>query len=268
MLFQKTSEVNNRLLPAIPILLYLLSACISNKKLVYFPDPAFNTKAPTEIINRREVYKLQPRDVLSIRVKTLDTESANYFNIQSEGGFQQINPAGLYLNGYSIDEAGYIEFPEVGRVQVKGLTVNEAQNLIREKIGEYLANATILVKLVSFKITVLGEVNKPGYYYVFNEQATILEGLGLAGDLTDFGNRKNITLIRQVEDGSEAILLNLKDPDLIKSKYYYLLPNDVVYVQPLEEKNIRSNLGTLGALSILFGAISSTILLLRYLNPV
>lgn len=244
-----------------------LSSCISNKKLVYFPDPAYNTQAPTKIVNRREVYKLQPRDVLSIRVKTLDAESASYFNIQPEGGFNQFNPAGLYINGYSIDETGHIELPEAGKVMVQGLTVAEAQRLIQEKLSDYLANATILVKMVSFKITVLGEVNNPGYYYVFNEQATILEGLGLAGDLTDFGNRTNITLIRQSENGSEAILLNLKDPNLIQSKYYYLLPNDVIYVQPLEEKFVRSNLGAFGALSIVFGAVSTTLLLLRYLNP-
>jgi polysaccharide export outer membrane protein len=177
-----------------------------------------------------------------------------------------LNPAGFYLNGYSINEEGNITLPEVGPVKVVDLTLNEAQTLIANEISEYLSTATVIVKLTSFKITVLGEVNSPGYYYVYNDQANLLEGLGLASDLTEFGNRENITLIRQTDDGSEVVLINLKDPDILSSKYYFLQPNDVIYVQPLKAKNTRSNLSTFTILSVLFGAISSTILLLRYLN--
>ncbi len=259
--------MKNRILLTLPLLLFLMSACISNRKLVYFPDPEFNTRAATKITNRRSAYQLQPRDILSVRIKTLDEETSEYFNIQSEGGFNQFNAAGIYINGYSIDGDGNIELPEVGKIKVQGLTIEEAQTMIQEKVSDFLANVTIFVKLVSFKITVLGEVNNPGLYYIYNEQATILEGLGMAGDLTDFGNRENITLIRQVEGGSEAILLNLKDPNLIQSQYYYLSPNDAIYVQPLEEKNIRSNLSAFSILSIVFGAVSSTILILNYLYP-
>ena len=94
----------------------------------------------------------------------------------------------------------------------------------------------------------------------------MLEGLGLAGDLTDFGNRENITIIRQVDEGSEAILVNLKDPKVLASEYYYLKPNDVVYVQPLKAKNTRNNLNTFTLSSIVFGAVSSTLLILSYLD--
>lgn len=254
----------NRLLPAIFLLIFV--SCIPNKKLVYFPDPDFNTQTPVDIVNTRQVYQLQPRDVLSVRVKTLDSESAAYFNIQAENGWQNFNDISLYLNGYSINEEGYITLPEVGDIAVAGLTLSDAQERIQEAMSEYLNNATILVKLVSFKITVLGEVRNPGYYYVYNDQATVLEGLGLAGDLTDFGNRENITLIRQTQSGSQAILLNMKDPELIASEYYYLQPNDAIYVQPLKAKNTRGNLNALTVLSVLFGAISSTVLLLRFVN--
>ncbi|MCG8390204.1 MAG: polysaccharide biosynthesis/export family protein, partial [Cytophagales bacterium] len=165
-----------------------------------------------------------------------------------------------------IDLDGTIDLPEAGKIEVAGLSVNQAQELVKNTLQPYLSNASILLKLVSFKITVLGEVNNPGYYFIYNDQATLLEGLGLAGDLTDFGNRENITIIRQVDEGSEAILVNLKDPKVLASEYYYLKPNDVVYVQPLKAKNTRNNLNTFTLSSIVFGAVSSTLLILSYLD--
>jgi polysaccharide export outer membrane protein len=201
-----------------------------------------------------------------VRIKTVDEETTNFFNLENPNAFQQFNPAALYMNGYSLDEEGYIYLPEVGKVLLSGMTVNEAQRHIQQAMSDYLNNASIIVKLISFKITVLGEVNQPGYYYVFNDQANIFEGLGLAGDLTDLGNRENIRLIRQTMAGSEAILINLKDPDLLASDYYFLQPNDVLYVQPLKAKNTRANLNTLTILSVLFGAISSAVLVLNFAN--
>ena len=243
-----------------------LGACIPNEKLVYFPDPEFNTQTTTAVYNSRQTYQLQPRDVLSVRIKTLDEDTEKYFNIQPNNGFQQLDPAGLFINGYSVNSRGMITLPEVGEIKVSGYTLEEAEKIIRDAISSYITSATILVKLVSFKVTVLGEVNSPGYYYIFNEQANVLEVLGLAGDLTDFGNRENITLIRQTENGNDAILLNLKDPELLASDFYFLQPNDVLYVQPLRAKQARGNLNTLTVLGVLFGAISSTILVLNYLN--
>jgi polysaccharide export outer membrane protein len=112
----------------------------------------------------------------------------------------------------------------------------------------------------------LGEVNNPGHYYIYNNQATLLEGLGFAGDMTDFGNRENITLVRQTNTGLGAVLINLKDAGALSSQFYYLQPNDVIYVQPLKAKNTRSNLNALNVLSIAFGAISSFVLLTNFLK--
>jgi len=126
-----------------------------------------------------------------------------------------------------------------------------------------LKNATVVTKLISYKITVLGEVNNPGYHYVYNNQATLLEALGLAGDLTIFASRKNVKLIRTVPQGTEVVLLDLKDPNLLKSKYFYLMPNDVVYVEPLRARSKRSNLENL---TLLFSAITTAILILNYID--
>ena len=242
----------------------LASACISTEQLTYFPNNQFTTQAPTYIAGKPKEYLLQPRDVLSVHIKTLDEETSAYFNIQSGQGFQQFNPAGLYINGYSIDANGMISLPEVGELKVAGLTLEQAQQVIKKGVSQFVNNSTILVKLVSFKVTVLGEVRNPGYYFVYNDQATILEALGLAGDLTDLGNRENITLVRQNNSGKEAILLNLKDPDMLASSYYYLQPNDVVYVQPLQAKITRSNLSTLSIAGIVFSAVSLVFTYLTY----
>ena len=241
-------------------LLPLLSNCISNKKLMYFPDAQFSTEAITPIENNFPGnYRLQPRDIISVKVKTLDLESSEYFNIETGRGFNNFNPASIYLSGYSLDDKGNINLPEVGLVNVNGLTIVEAQNRIQESLSKYLNKATILVKLVSFRITVLGEVRNPGQYFVYNDQITLLEGLGMAGDLTEFGNRENITLIRQSNQKLGGIRLNLRDENLLSSKFYYLQPNDVLYVQPLKVKNTRSNLSTLNIVSIIVGSVSTAL---------
>lgn len=252
-------------------LLFLLflcfTSCISNKKVVYFSDPGFDEGQETTIKNKyRTTYLLQKRDVLSVRIKTLDSESSSYFNIESQNALMNISPASTYLNGYSIDDSGSIDIPEVGLIKVEGLTVNEAQEKIKKSVSNYLTKATILVKLVSFKVTVLGEVRNPGTQYVYNDQLTILEAIGMCGDLTDFGNRENITLLRQTSTGQTAIVLNLKEPRILSSEYLYLQPNDVLYIQPLRAKTTRGNLGTLSIASLVLGIISTAILISNSIN--
>jgi polysaccharide export outer membrane protein len=173
------------------------------------------------------------------------------------------SPGNLFLEGYSIDEEGKITLPIIGGLTVKGLSVDEAQDLIQLNANKYLKNATVIVKLISFKITVLGEVNNPGYHYVYNNQITILEALGLAGDLSPTGSRKNVKLIRQAQGGSEVVLLDLTNPALLKSKYFYLLPNDAIYVEPLKARSRRLNLEHL---TLVFSAATTAILILNYLD--
>ena len=254
-----------------PILLKLLvilvfcSSCYYNKRLVYFQDKDFSYVQPTLIENRRSVYRIQPNDVLSIKVKSsTDSQVSDIFNIITTTQTSTFaNPGNMYLEGYSVDESGRVNLPILGLLTVKDLTVDEVQNLIQTNANKYLKNATVVVKLISFKITVLGEVNNPGYHYVYNNQATILEALGLAGDLTIFASRKDVKLIRSVPRGSEVILLDLKDPNVLKSKYFYLMPNDVVYVEPLRARSKRSNLENL---TLVFSAVTTAILILNYLD--
>lgn len=248
------------------MLVILVSSCIPNRRLIYFPDRNFNSQDFTHIDNKPVPYKLQPRDVLSINIKTLDIDAANYFNNSPGGQMLAFNEGIGFLMGHSIDENGTIKLPEIGKIKVAGLTVSEAQQLIEESISPFLNKPTIHVKLVSFKVTILGEVRNPGHYYIYNEQSTVLECLGMAGDLTDFGNRENITLIRQKADGVDATIINLRDPRILASKQFYVQPNDVIYVQPMRAKTSRGNINTLGVLSVVTGVISTGLLILNFMG--
>jgi polysaccharide export outer membrane protein len=240
-----------------------LSGCVAQQQLPYLQGKDYSTKTPVNVANERLVYRIQPSDVLSIRVQSVQPALNDIFNITDTRTVFSGDPSNLFLAGYSVDEAGSINLPTVGKIKVQGLTVEAAQALVQQKVSAYVRDANVLVKLLSFKVTVLGEVRSPGRYFIYNTQATLLEGLGLAGDLTEFGNRQNVKLIRQTPTGSEVVLLDLTDPNLLKSKYYYLLPNDALYVEPLKARTTRGNANNLG---LVFAGISSLVLILSYLK--
>jgi polysaccharide biosynthesis/export protein len=244
---------------------FVFTSCYYNKRLVYLQDDTFSETQPKLVENRKSTYQLQPNDILSIKVKSsTDAQVSDIFNITTTTQAPMFtSPGNLYLEGYSIDEEGKITLPIIGALTVKGMSVEQAQDLIQLNANKYLKNATVIVKLISFKVTVLGEVNNPGYHYVYNNQITILEALGLAGDLTPVGSRKNVKLVRQVEGGSEVVLLDLTNPALLKSKYFYLMPNDALYIEPLKARSRRLNLEHI---TLLFSAATTAILILNYLD--
>lgn len=247
------------------VLLLLSSGCYYNKKLVYLDDRQFSSTRPTLIESKRSAYRLQPSDIISVQIKGPGESAVTQsFNMTpQQAGSMFASPANFYMDGYTIDPQGKITLPVIGEVSVKDLTTEQAQETIQAAADKYLTKATVIVKLTSFKVTVLGEVKSPGYYYVFNSQATILEGLGMAGDLTAFGNRENLKLIRQTPGGSEVVMLDLTDADLLKSPYFFMMPGDVLYVAPLRARSNRSNLELA---TFLFGALTTTILVMSYVD--
>jgi len=245
-------------------MMILLSSCYYNKKMVYFQNKDFSESYATQIRNESTPYRLRPNDILSVKVKSsTETEISDIFNISPSSNFMSVDAGNVYLQGYSIDSEGAITLPILGKMVVRDLTVEEVQNMIQSEASQYLNNATVIVKLVSFKITVLGQVNRPGYYYAFNNQLTLPEGLGLANDLTELGNRKKVKLIRQTASGSEVVLLDLTDPATLKSKYYYLMPNDVIYVEPFKANTGRDNAQLL---TLVFSGLTTAILVLNYID--
>ena len=225
------------------ISLILISSCVSKKELVYMQNKNLKTASPTNFNNNVPDYKLQVNDVLSVKVLSAESELSEIYNIISPtNGFGVAEPGSLYLSGYTIDVEGNINLPNVGKLKVAGLNTLQAQQLIQRSLNNYLTGATVVVKLISFKISILGDVERPGYYYIYNDQASILEGLALAGDLKQGASRQNLKLIRQKPGGSDVILLDLTDPALVQSPYYYLLPNDVLYIEPRKTHLKRDNL--------------------------
>lgn len=217
------------------------------------------------IDNKRAVYHLQPADILSIQIKHPNetVETAAIFNLSPRQNAMFASPGSLFLDGYIIDVKGNILMPVLGEIEVKGLTLEEATIRIQEYAVKYLNKPTVNVKLTNFRITVLGEVKNPGYFYVYNNTVTVLEALGLSGDLTLLGSRKNIKLIRAVPTGAQVVLLDLTDPKLLKSDYFYLLPGDVLYVEPLSARSKKANLEIA---SVIFSGITAVVLILSYIN--
>jgi polysaccharide export outer membrane protein len=240
-----------------------LSGCVTQQKLPYLQNESYSTQKPVEVNNARPVYRLQPGDVLSVRVQSVQPVLSDIFNVPTPQTMTSGDPSTLYLTGYPLDENGTINLPTVGRVKVQGLSMEQAQALLQQKVTSYVRDANVLLKLLSFKITVLGEVRQPGRYFIYNPQVTLLEGLGLAGDLTEFGNRENVKLVRQTAKGAEVVLLNLTDANLLQSPYYYLQPNDALYIEPLKARASRGNVNNL---SIVFAGISAVVLLFSFLN--
>ncbi len=242
-------------------LLFLLPlmGCLTARKNHYL-QPAEQSSGTLRTFERAEVaaYRLQTHDLLSIRINVLDEEMAGYFNNQPKGMMRNMaSPADLYINGYSIDREGFVELPAIGRIRLVGFTLEQAQDSVQALVAQFLNSATATVKLGNFKVSVVGEVNVPGYYFIYNEQLNLLELLAQAGDLTDFGNRKHVSLIRQTEVGSEVISLNLTDPAFLSSPYYIIQPNDIVYVPAQRVKFTKENLTYLNLLGILFGGLGA-----------
>lgn len=215
----------------------LFSSCLSRKHLAYFQDK--NDEYPPKPLETNiEVQKFEPiinsNDILSIYVTSLSPEASSFFNNnigkQSEDiGSGSSLPAAV---GYLVDVNGNIEMPLIGQVKVSGLTTSKATETIRLKLEKFLLNPSVRLYFENFRVTILGEVTRPGVYQVPNEKLTLPEALGLSGDLTVFGRRSNILVIRETGGKKTFERLNLLDKSILSSPYYYLHPNDVIYVEP------------------------------------
>jgi polysaccharide export outer membrane protein len=222
------------------------SSCIGKRKLNYLIDPSLSSSSSKLFENRKFEYRIQVNDVLSIRVLGLDEATHRFFNVEGPSSGFGANDASLYVNGFSVDKNGYIQLPTVGRIKVQGLTVGEALELVQRQVDEFFRNATVILKLVSFRVSVLGDVSRPGTYFIYNNQVNVLDALAMAGGPNEFADKSKITLLRQSDRGVQAIYLDLSGTKVLSSEYYYMLPNDVLYVPTLRARPGRLNLEILG----------------------
>jgi polysaccharide export outer membrane protein len=245
-------------------LLIAVSSCTSHRQLVYLKNVDSVSTENFYPKNRPE-YLIQTRDIMYVKIYSLNEEMSNMIN-QTIGSYQQNlfqNETSLFINGYTVSDSGNIEIPVLGKVIVAGKTMDEAINSIRQRADKYLKDATVIVKLISFKVSVIGEVNRPGTYNNYNNQLTVLEAISMAGDITDYGNRKQILVLRPTTDGTRSFRLDLTNRSILTSDGFFLLPNDIVYVEPIKSKSFRINMP---AISLAFTSISTLILVLNYIN--
>lgn len=246
------------------LIMFLLESC-SPRNIVYFSDLP-QEEISSEIINKAD-HKIQPIDLLSITVNTLNPESNLLFNrglLTSLGsGSSGINQASV-SESYRVDNNGYINFPVLGKVHVAGLTLEEANEKLTAFLQDEAKNPIVNIRLMNFRITVIGEVRNPNTFPVPTERINIMEAIGLAGDLTAFGKRENVLLIRDVEGVRTTVRLNLNKKDMFSSPYYYLQQNDIIYVEPVRARAEQGSM-TRANISLSFSIISIiTLLLTRF----
>ena len=216
----------------------LFASCVPQKKMLYLKEAQMAAENQSiNYVNERSVdYKLQPGDNLYIRFINIVDERAAA-SLSGTNTTQNVSSdAAIYLQSYTLDEEGCIELPLMGKVTLKNLTVDEAKAVLQTELDKYINQTTIIVKLSNFNLTVLGEVNKPGMYKVYQSQINLFEAISMAGNMTNFAKNSEVKIVRQTDDGSKIITVDMGSADILSSPYYYLKPNDIIYVEPLKIK--------------------------------
>jgi polysaccharide export outer membrane protein len=247
------------------ILILVLSSCgVKYQSVPYFQDLT-DSVVIQESIDNYSVLKIQKEDILAITVSSLNSEASVIFNMGNTSSIQgnptsNVNPA-VTANGFKVDESGEIQLPLVGSLKVQGLSTSQARMLIQNSLITFLKEPVVSLRLVNFKVSILGDVARPGVYPVQNERTSIAEALGMAGDLTITAVRDNILLVREVDGTRMYTRINLQKKATFNSPYYYLQNNDVLYVQPGNAKyaSVDSNYRNV---SILLSALSVIALLI------
>lgn len=233
-------------------LILAMTSCGSSKSVAYIQN-----SDSIAYDNSRFLYdaKIMPKDQLTITVNTVNPEASLPYNLLLQNSYTQgriLSTTGGTLMPYLVDNEGYINFPVVGRLKVSGLTKSECENMILEKIRPYMAeteNPVVTVRMSSYSVSVIGEVARPGSFQVAREKITILEALAQAGDLTIYGVRDKVKLIREDATGKKEIhTLDLTNANIVNSPYYYLQQNDIVYVEPNKVKAQNARVGNMTTL--------------------
>ena len=242
-----------KLLFGLLVISMMITGCGSSKNVAYFQNSdTVNLDMSKVLYDAR----IMPKDMLSITVNTTDPEAAIPFNLTvatpQTASLRTQSTTTAALQTYLVDNEGNIDFPLVGSLHLGGLTKGEAEKLVLEKIKPYMSateNPIVTVRMINYKISVIGEVAHPGMFTVANEKISILEALAQAGDLTIYGVRDRVKLIREDATGKKEIhVLNLNDANIINSPYYYLQQNDIVYVEPNKVKSQNSSVGSMTTL--------------------
>jgi polysaccharide export outer membrane protein len=238
------------------LILALAVACVPVTKLSYFNDI---NEIQEPVVNPRAQKIIMPFDKLYINVLSIDPQTSQIFNNTEEMRYNSNNS----IIGYLVDEKGFINFPFVGKIAVANMTTAQASAKIQEALNDYVSNTSIIVKFVDNQVTVVGEVQRQGVYPFSHDKLNIYEAIGLGGGITRYGNRKNVILIRNEGDKIMHYRLNLSDSKISGKETYYILPNDVIVVEPL--KAISSSYANITYTTIL-STVTTLIAVLLFAN--
>ncbi len=246
------------------VTLFFFGGCTSRKKLMYLANLDTTSIQQFHEMDRPN-YQIQYQDILYINISTLNEEMNTLLNplhaTAITSSFRE--ESNIYVLGYTVSESGTITLPILGEITIYGLTVDKVKQSIQDRANNYLKDAIVIVKLLSFKFTVLGEVSNPGTYTNYNNQLTVLDAIGRAGDITDFGNRARILVIRPTNQGSYTYWINVQDKNLLQSQGYFLLPNDIVIVEPIKSKPFQINIPTM---TVFLATVTTLVLLLSFIR--
>jgi polysaccharide export outer membrane protein len=248
------------------LLVLLMASCVRHRNYRYLiPDHTAGDKDSVSIAAQHKDYILQAGDVLDIKVSSnVASSEIEVFNKRFESSNTALSAttAGNYFNGYLLDSKGFIDVPLIGKLKAEGLTCNQLNDTLSSKIAEFVSYASVTTKLGLFRFTVLGEVAVPGTREISNPyNLNIYQAIGLAGDVTDIGNKKKVKLVRKKGEQISVVKIDLSSISMVGSEYYYLQPNDVIYVEPLKAKVFRSNSSNI---AILLSALTFVLVLITY----
>jgi polysaccharide biosynthesis/export protein len=250
----------------------LLSSCVTNKKYVYLQNDDVNVNdLPKDTIIRsydiqNYEYRIQPEDNISVRFESLTPQEYDIFNrnIMAQQQNQQLNQANAILIGELVDPMGEINYPVVGKVKVAGLTVYEAQIKLQQLADQYLESPVVKVRLINFRVTILGEAKQEGTIVLSNNRVSFIEAIGLAGGLTDLADKRNLKLIRQIDGKAQVRYLNLLDENFVNSPEYFVHQNDILIVPALRQRPYQTYFGK--NLSLVISSLSLLLITITLIN--
>ncbi|QNL52044.1 polysaccharide biosynthesis/export family protein [Olivibacter sp. SDN3] len=254
------------------LLVALLSSCASSKRLRYFQDMPQVVNGTEFEMTKFEETLIKPDDILNIRVNTIDQEASeaiNSGNSFSPGNSLGVSVGGMGANnqmvtGYLVAQDGNVEIPILGSIELAGSTLLEAKQKIKAKAEEYFKDATVSIRFSNFRLSVLGEVNRPGTFIIPNQRVSVLDAIAFSGDLSVYGRRSNVMVIRKDDEGKGvAVKIDLTSKDAFTSPYFYLRQNDIVYVEPAGAKWLNTDNSVIRYASLLLSLVSLGVVIYR-----
>jgi len=259
--------MNNLLKLFFLLTLALMVSCRSSQELIYLHD-AVNNELIKGLPSESTEHILTTGDILYISIKSINPEVNVLFNPEANmetsmgQGYQKyLTPSGAYLYGYEIADDGTILLPMLGKIKISQSTISVAESIVQKRTDELLKDAIVKVKLLNFKVTVLGEVRSPGQYYNYNNSITVIQAIALASGNTDFAAIKKVMVVRSTVGGNKTYMLDLTSKEVYLSEAFYLRPNDYVIVQPDKHKNFQLNSQ---AYSLMFSSLSILLAVLGF----